>query len=88
MKKAYEKPGMYVENFTLSQSIATACGANPNSTLGKPSYADNSTCGWDMGNFIIWVQEPACNDFEEPDAPLDGMCYNNPNGGTAIFSFS
>ena len=79
---------MYVENFTLYQSIAAACGVPHDSTLGKPTYGEPGACGWDMGNFIIWVTEPTCNDLDSPDAPLDGMCYNNPNGGVQVFSFS
>ena len=90
MKKKYEKPGLYVENFALSQAIATPCGAKPNGSLGKPSYADQGSCGWDMGNFIVWVEtvNSPCNDYEDANTVVDGVCYNNPSPGNAIFSYS
>ena len=89
MKKKYEKPGMYVENFSLSQSIAAGgCGAAQNPTLGKPSSADIHTCGWDVGGIITWINTPACNDLADENDPYAGVCYNNPNGYPTIFSLS
>ena len=35
MKRVYEKPGIYVENFSLAQSIARKCDAAENSTLAN-----------------------------------------------------
>ena len=88
MKKAYVKPGMYVENFTLSQSVAAGgCGAAQDSTLGKPGLADRNACGWDMGNAIIWTLGEANCDFPGADE-YEGVCYNNPGPGNAIFSLS
>lgn len=88
MKKIYQKPGIYVENFGLSQSIAATCGVgNAESTLGKPSLADKNSCGWDMGNMIIWVERPACKDLM-PDTDMGFGCYNNPNGGVTVFGWS
>ena len=86
MKKAYVKPGMYVENFSLSQSIAAGCGAHHNSSLGTPMQGDKSTCGWLIGRDIIWVAAPACNELCPEELPMDGVCYNNPNGGQSIFN--
>lgn len=89
MKKIYQKPGIYVENFGLSQSIAATCGVgNPESTLGKPNQADKNSCGWDMGNMVIWVTAPACQIPMGENADFNGFCYNNPNGGVTIFGWS
>ena len=88
MKRVYEKPGIYVENFSLSQSIADGCGAAHESTLGNPNHADKQNCGWDMGNLVIWTDatNTKCNFFLEEDTPFEGVCYNNPNGGASIFA--
>ena len=88
MKKQYEKPMVHMEHFSLSQSVATACGVSHDSTLGHPTYADPFTCGWDSGLGITWVKEGICNDFAGPDDSIEIGCYNNPNGGTSIFSYS
>ena len=85
MKKVYQKPGMYVENFSLSQSIAFDCGADHNSSLGKPGYADKDHCGWDVGNAIIWNIGSQNCDFPGGDF-YEGVCYNNPNGNNVIFN--
>ncbi len=89
MKKSYQKPAIYVENFSLSQSIAATCGqGNPDSTVGKPTNADPYSCGWDDGVGVIFSVSNVCNDVEDVDTPLDAGCYNNPNGGVHIFGWS
>ena len=89
MKRVYEKPGIYVENFSLAQSIARKCGAAENSTLGKPTYGEPGSCGWDMGNLIVWTGNgDACDFILDADTPFEGVCYNNPDGGTNIFTCS
>lgn len=87
MKKAYIKPEVFVESFALNQNIASTCGVpGGGNTLGKPNHSDKTTCGWDMGNFIAWVEAPACNMYlsTDGDTPF-GVCYNTPSGGVTIF---
>ena len=87
MKKPYEKPGLLVESFALSQSIATSCVVNRhNSTVGSPTFSDVPSCGWSDGLSIIWVSEPACNEFYPNNAELDIGCYNGPAGDYTVFS--
>lgn len=89
MKKSYVKPELYVENFSLAQSVATACGAAQKPGFGKPTYGDKTTCGWDTGGPVIWTAENAgCRDKRPENGVFPGVCYNNPNGGASIFSYS
>lgn len=87
MKKTYTKPSIQIEKFCLSQSIASGCGASSDSTLGRPSHGDKATCGWDMGNLVVWTGDGSsgCNWPWGVDERFDSVCYNNPNGGMTIF---
>lgn len=89
MKKAYEKPNMYVENFELSQSIAAGCGIPTDaSTLGHPGAQSDCTCGWVVpGVGVVWCTGPCTTETDE-DARFGAVCYNNPNNGVSIFAFS
>lgn len=93
MKKTYQKPGIYVENFGLSQSIAANCGAaNPDSTLGYPALTDKNTCGWAIdGGVSVWTQSSNCTYPTTGESlEINGqiVCYNNPNSGLNIFGWS
>lgn len=86
MKEAYEKPIIHVEYLTLSQTVASSCGVAPGGgSLGKPTWGDKYSCGWDVGGIILWTVEPSCNNILPEDAEVDIGCYNNPNGGSGIF---
>ena len=85
--KAYVKPQLQVEYFTLSQNIATGCNVPSGTTLGKPNHGDRANCGWDLGNWVIWHDAKICvNEQARLDENIVGLCYNNPNGGCTIFS--
>ena len=89
MKKAYTKPQLFVEDFALTQTVASGCGTSTSSisSLGHPSHWDRSTCGWDLGSgMILWVSESACTIPTPADANASGFCYNNPEGGIVIFA--
>lgn len=88
MKKQYSKPGIIIEDFRLSQNIASCWSEPGGNSLGKPSHWDKSSCGWDMGNMIVWTTSTKdCTSFDIPaDGEIDGVCYNNPSGGNSIFS--
>lgn len=76
-----------MESFVLSQSIASSCGAPAGgNTLGKPSQWDQSNCGWDMGNLVVWTEDNnGCNVAYPENGEFNGYCFNNPEGGTSIF---
>lgn len=88
MKQTYVKPRMIVERFALTQSIASGCGVAPGGgTLGVPAHYNKNTCAWDVGGILLFIDANICTDMQvgENDQVM-GYCYNNPEGGTAIFS--
>lgn len=88
-KKKYIKPTLRMEMFTISQSVANTCEITPasNGTMGKANHSSEGSCGWDLGNFSIWIGDNTnCTIPELSDADVNGVCYNNPSNGTNIFS--
>ena len=84
MKRVYQKPGIYIENMTLSQSIASGCNMPDN--YEKPNH-DEGTCGYEIfPEGIIWAANMSCKIIKNIDIPFNGVCYNNPSGGISIFS--
>ena len=72
MKKVYSKPEIFFECFRMSSSIANTCAVP---TVDEP-FEPNG-----MG-FEIFVNNCAFT----PDDERDGVCYQNPNDDTRIFS--
>lgn len=78
MKKAYKKPVLIVEQFTLSQTIAQGCGQTH-----FANFVRLSTCGWEIApGFVVFSQYPQCN---FPTEEFDGVCYNAPEAGMNVF---
>lgn len=93
MRKEYVKPMAGIELFTLAQSIATYCsGLNKDAGLGEPTHYDENTCCWSLGNTSIFLTDnPTCEEqFDDEDEFFEEYsfigCYNNPDGGTSVFS--
>jgi len=95
MKEQYVKPILVYENFSLAQTIARNCGDTHTSSLGESTHYNYDTCAWDAGGltiFLLYVENGPCEDWgpESPDEvdgfEIEGMCYNNPDGGQEIFS--
>lgn len=88
VKKQYTKPEIYVEEFKISQNIATACGVPGGGTsTGRPRYADGYSCAWDVNGWKIFIESTVCTDEQYgEDEPYDGMCYNNPVAGNSVFA--
>lgn len=91
MKEAYVTPRIHFESFTLSQNIAKNCGDNHKSTMGESTHYNEQTCTWDLpgGDLKIFWADP-CTYLVDEDVDLDedieGLCYNNPDGGQHLFS--
>lgn len=87
MKEAYVKPAFYIERFSLTQNIASGCGAMSNGSLGSPMVADKNTCAWSMGNLALFVDTATngCSFTVDPNGEFNGICYNAPNSSNAIF---
>lgn len=76
-----------LESFNLSQSIAAGCGAIHDSTLGTPTQSSKETCAWDVGGYTVFLNgKDICHIQLGENGDFNGVCYNNPNGGTSIFS--
>lgn len=95
MKLKYSKPSFAIEKFDLAQSIAANCSAenpaNPNASIGDPNWGSKDTCGWRVGDYVIWTAVNCANGPGIPviSSPLEevfGFCYNNPNGNNVIFN--
>lgn len=89
MKKQYSKPGIIIEDFRLAESIA-GCNSKPGeagSTVGYSNHYDKLTCGWVIGGLVYWTSPDAkCNKIVGEDFPVEGVCYNNSNGGNVIYN--
>ena len=82
MKRVYEKPVLYIERFTLSQTIAHNCGENLVFSMGTEKTKES--CGWDAGGVIIFMEgNPGCL---LPTEEFAGICYNAPAGGYNVFN--
>ena len=82
MKRVYEKPVLYIERFTLTQSIAHNCGDNLD--FGMGTLKTKESCGWDVGGVVIFVEGNENCIF--PTEYLEGVCYNAPDGGYNVFN--
>jgi hypothetical protein len=89
MKLKYTKPAFVMERFNLAQSIAANCTAeepaNPHSSIGDPGWGSRESCGWLVGDYIIWTELNNCNWIADVNDEVMGVCYNNPNGDNIIF---
>lgn len=89
MKMTYVKPEILFESFALSQTIAKNCGDTHSGTFGESTHYNENTCMWDIGGFTIFFLENGCDDGPDEEGDeyeIEGMCYNNPDGGQEIFS--
>lgn len=86
MKKQYSKPGIIIEDFTLSQHIAS-CGVPHESQLGSPKHWSKTSCAWqDMYGRDLFIESmTVCTKPVAEDGEVNGICYNNPSGLVTIF---
>lgn len=88
MKKEYSKPGIIIEDFVLSQNIAS-CGVPHYDDWGGPNMYNKYSCGWIVDkdlNIVAWISEATkCNDFYGENGSYGNVCYNNVGGGSEIF---
>lgn len=87
MKQKYTKPVLIKESFTLSQNIAKNCGKLLN--FQQATTADRTNCGWDIDgdhntkHDVVFMEAADCS-IKTPY--LNGVCYNNPEGGFNVFN--
>ena len=85
MKKAYTKPQIFLDNFSLCTSIAAGCEIKGNDVT--PTYNEYG-CGYIYGRSgdMVFVTETMGCGFEEPDEDHDGICYHTPSDANNIFN--
>ena len=84
MKRTYRKPGIYIENMTLSQSVASGCHMPDDQYM--PNHAQG-VCGWEISpGAIIWAADMSCTIEKDINIPVEGVCYNNPTENISLFS--
>ena len=80
MKKAYLKPEIIFEDFTLSESIAGDCDTIVNnSTRGVCAYVTRT------GLNVFMSSIDACSTTED-DGDYNGFCYHNPIESQNLFN--
>lgn len=87
MKKQYSKPGIIIEDFRLSEHIASCAGVNHENSHGSPQHWSKDTCAWlDVyGSYLFVDGMQACTKPVDPNGDAGGFCYNNPENGYSIF---
>ena len=84
MRKAYSKPEILFESFTLSTNIAGSCQTD----TYLPS---NDQCGLDFSGLIVFMEGMGgCTDIKVEDEGGDGrfneICYHVPYGNNLFNS--
>lgn len=85
MKKKYKKPELLIENFILSDYVAS-CGVivtfSQSGNCGKPSGVDPNF--WDMG---LFSGGNGCSmNIENADGGTVGVCYHNSAESMMVFT--
>lgn len=91
MKKQYSKPGIIIEDFKVSESIALPCSGvgsgGDAGSIGNATHADRSVCGWNVGGYVYWTgTNTGCNNIVGLEFEIDGYCYHNSTLGLPMFS--
>lgn len=78
MRKAYSKPEILFESFTLNTNIAGDCET-------KTNLASNSQCGMDFSGIVVFMENMGgCTgikvESEGGDGEFNGICYHVPYG--------
>ena len=83
MKKRYEKPTMFREEFNISQSVASGCGDT------SPGFYKDK-CSIDLGDMFpgktLFIENVSCTTGTDmvPEDP-NGICYHIPTDATRYF---
>lgn len=79
MKRAYSKPEIAFENFSLSTSIAVGC------ELDTPLPTYEASCGYPIRGGIVFVEGPQCTTHPQ-DGKYNGFCYHVPYESSNLFN--
>lgn len=80
MKRAYNKPNVVFERFSLSSSIAAPCALESNFSSGS--------CGFEFTDEIIVfvTADQGCNTIDADGNYYDLVCYHNPTELNNLFN--
>lgn len=83
MKKEYSKPRIIIDDFSITQNIASCGYAGGN----KYSHSSPEKCTWDIGGGVTVFAKGTglCMKEISPGEKFGEICYNNPSGITTVF---
>lgn len=87
MKKQYSKPEIIIEDFRVTQHIASCAGIKHENDIGTPLQWSKTSCAW-QGPFGEMLFSTGMNKCTDPLGPKDKneiICYNAPDGSIVIF---
>lgn len=80
MKKKYEKPQIFFEDFQLSANIAGDC------KYRSSNATNDQTCGYLDNEWYVFQSENMGCDFPvEGTGKYDRFCYHVPTGDMSVF---
>lgn len=83
MKRAYEKPEILFENFSLCTDISVGCEVISNQSYGSCVYEDNDG----RGNVLVVFTETVAGCQHKPaNGDYNGLCYHNPSITNTLFT--
>jgi hypothetical protein len=84
MKKAYTRPEIAFESFSLSENIA----ASSSNCSRKLENLQDGICGYQFGSKVIFTMTTeGCMVKITDGSPLfDGLCYHIPNDNNKLFN--
>lgn len=78
MKKKYEKPMIWFEDFKMSANIAGNCGRDTG------TYSDTNSCNYEFGGKYLFTGYSGC--ITKPQDDVDAfICYHNPSDDARLF---
>ena len=79
MKRAYEKPDILFEDFSLSASIAVGC------ELITPLASYEENCGYPTRGGIVFIEGTQCTTYPQ-DGKYNSFCYHVPAETSNLFN--
>lgn len=84
MKRVYTKPELFCEEYELSVAIAGDCGDSWNKSMF--TQTDRNTCGYQMGDKILFTYNSVCTKKELIDEEGGIYCYNTVADQIKVFA--
>lgn len=79
MKKAYVKPYIVFEDFSMSTNIAGDC------ELDTPEPSSAQSCGYPIKGSVVFVEGAQCT-YKPQGGVYNGYCYHVPTENNNLFN--